>query len=138
LSQHDQEIDIYRSQKRGLKLRNENNCAPKPGATIDRAAPNEEGAVDVECVVHDASRICSAGLNHQNDLISERWHRPYAEALIEAEQARRSHLIVEAEHAIFSRYLELCDCPGPIEYSRDLQNAIDVLVQMKKRDGTSF
>jgi hypothetical protein len=77
------------------------------------------------------------GLNHQNFFISEKWHRPYAEALIEAEPARRSHLIVEAEHAIFSRYLELCDCPGPFECSRDLQNAIDILIQLKKRDGKS-
>jgi hypothetical protein len=42
-------------------------------------------------------------------------------------------MIAEAEHAIFRRYIELCACPGPIEYSRDLHNAVGVLLGMKNK-----
>jgi hypothetical protein len=60
----------------------------------------------------------------KGSLASESWHKPYAEALMELEPQRLSSLIVEAERAIFSRYLELCMNLGPIEVGRDLQNAV--------------
>ena len=71
----------------------------------------------------------------QDSLTSENWHKPYAEALMEVEPQRLSSLIVEAERAIFSRYLELCMNPRPIEISRDLQNAVYVLIDLKKSIG---
>jgi hypothetical protein len=51
---------------------------------------------------------------------------------MEVEPQRLSRLIVEAERAIFVRYLELCMNPRPIEIGRDLQNAIYVLIDLKK------
>jgi hypothetical protein len=71
----------------------------------------------------------------QDSLTSENWHKPYAEALMEVEPQRLSSLIVEAERAIFGRYLELCMNPRPIEISRDLQNAVYVLIDLKKSIG---
>ena len=71
----------------------------------------------------------------KGSLTSENWHKPYAEALMEVEPQRLSRLIVEAERAIFGRYLELCMNPRPIEISRDLQNAVYVLIDLKKSIG---
>jgi hypothetical protein len=67
----------------------------------------------------------------KNLFVTEKWHGPYAHALMESDPTRLAPLIVEAEHAIFNRYLELCQSPGPIEYSRDLQNATGVLRNLK-------
>jgi hypothetical protein len=63
------------------------------------------------------------------------WHKPYAEALMEVEPQRLSRLIVEAERAIFGRYLEPCMNPRAIEISRDLQNAVYALIDLKKSIG---
>lgn len=47
--------------------------------------------------------------------ISEKWHRPYAEALRETDATKLPTLIAEAEDAIFDRHLELCTSPGSME-----------------------
>ena len=60
---------------------------------------------------------------------------PLSFALMEVEPQRLSSLIVETERAIFGRYLELCMNPRPIEISRDLQNAVCVLIDLKKSIG---
>jgi hypothetical protein len=64
--------------------------------------------------------------------MSEKWHRSYAEALRETDATKLPTLIAEAEDAIFDRYLELCNSPGLMEQSLDLQRAITVLAQLKK------
>ena len=66
-----------------------------------------------------------------NCFVSEKWHRPYAQALMETDPGKRAPLIAGAEHAIFDRYLELSISPGPIEQSRDLQTATNVLIDLK-------
>jgi hypothetical protein len=71
-------------------------------------------------------------------LESETWHLPYAEALMETEQANLPVLITKAERAIFVRYLELCIAPGEIEHSIDLQNAVYHLSQLKKADDSEW
>ena len=43
-----------------------------------------------------------------NFLVSEKWHRPYAEALQETDVTKSLTLIADAEDAIFDRHLELC------------------------------
>jgi hypothetical protein len=73
----------------------------------------------------------SPALLPKNFFVTEKWHGPYAHALMESDPSRLAPLIVEAEHAIFNRYLELCQSSGPIEYGRDLQNATDVLRNLK-------
>ena len=71
----------------------------------------------------------------KGSLTSENWHKPYAEALIGVEPQRLSRMVVEAERAIFGRYLELCMNPRPIEISQDLQNAVYVLIDLRKSIG---
>jgi len=68
-----------------------------------------------------------------NFFVSEKWHRPYAEALQETDVTKSLTLIAEAEDAIFDRHLELCISPGSMEQSLDLQQANCVLAQLKKR-----
>jgi hypothetical protein len=63
---------------------------------------------------------------------SEKWHRPYAETLLETDPTKLRARIAEAEHAIFVRYLELCISPGSQEQSLDLERAISALLELKK------
>ena len=64
--------------------------------------------------------------------VSEKWHRPYAEALQETDATKLPTLIADAKNAIFDRYLELCTSRGSMEQVFDLQRAISVLAQLKK------
>ena len=68
-----------------------------------------------------------------NFFVSEKWHRPYAEALQETDVTKLLTLIADAEDEIFDRHLELCISPASMEQSLDLQQAISVLAQLKKR-----
>jgi hypothetical protein len=85
--------------------------------------------------LHEDRKIPLFAARPKGSLTSENWHKPYADALMEVEPQRLSRLIVEAERAIFGRYLELCMNPRPIEISRDLQNAVYVLIDLKKSIG---
>jgi hypothetical protein len=64
--------------------------------------------------------------------VSEKWHRPYAEALQETDATKLPTLIAEAENAILDRCLELCTSQGSMEQIFDLRRAISVLAQLKK------
>ena len=92
---------------------------------------SENDAPRLEFASHADGHRSLRELVPKNFLVSENWHRPYADALMETNLVRLAPLIKEAEHAIFDRYLELCVSPGPIEHRRDLQNAVDVLIQLK-------
>jgi hypothetical protein len=70
-------------------------------------------------------------------LVSEEWHKPYAEALIEADPAESKRLILLAERAILARYLELCFYPGSKEQYQDLWQAVDALSELKEINTTS-
>ncbi|MGA2096584.1 MAG: hypothetical protein ABSH39_09825 [Candidatus Acidiferrum sp.] len=70
-------------------------------------------------------------------LVSEKWHRPYAEALIETDPAESIRLIALAERAIITRYLELCICPGSEDEYQDLWQAVDALSELKEINTTS-
>ena len=63
---------------------------------------------------------------------SEKWHRPYAEALLETDPIKLRARIAEAERAIFVRYLELCISPGSQVQSLDLERAVSALLELKK------
>ena len=79
-----------------------------------------------------ANHVVNRVLALNNFFVSEKWHRPYAEALQETDVTKSLTLIAEAEDAIFDRHLELCISPGSMEQSLDLQQAISVLAQLKK------
>jgi hypothetical protein len=91
------------------------------GGTAElRSIMSEETAPRLEFANHADGHRSVRELVPMNFFVSENWHRPYADALMETDPVRLAPLIAEAEHAIFDRYLELCVSPGPIEYSRDL------------------
>jgi hypothetical protein len=46
-------------------------------------------------------------------LVSEKWHKPYAEALLETDPLKVVTLISEAEHEILRRFLEFHLSPVP-------------------------
>jgi hypothetical protein len=60
-----------------------------------------------------------------------KWHKLYAEALLEIDPDKTAALIARAESAILSRYLELRIFPTPIEEGRDLDSAIRVLSRLR-------
>ena len=80
-----------------------------------------------------SANVVNRVLALNNFFVSEKWHRPYAEALQETDVTKLLTLIADAEDAIFDRHLELCISPGSMEQSLDLQQAISVLAQLKKR-----
>jgi hypothetical protein len=64
-------------------------------------------------------------------LVSEKWHGPYAEVLIETDPAKSERLIAVAKRAIFTRYLELCVSPGSQDQYHDLRQAVNALSELK-------
>lgn len=52
-------------------------------------------------------------------LVSEKWHKPYAEALLETDPAKVLTLISEAEHEILTRFFEFHLSPGSKEQGKD-------------------
>jgi hypothetical protein len=64
--------------------------------------------------------------------VAQIWHRPYAEALIEADPVRLRALIAEAEQAIRARYLQLCVSSVPWDEDLDLLDAMNALAELKK------
>ena len=118
-------------------LQDENDSESVVVSAIDGVAREEaahgKGGTTQLCSImsEDDGHRSVRELIPRNFFVSENWHRPYADALMEANPVRLAPLIAEAEHAIFDRYLNLSVSPGPIEYSRDLKNAVDVLIQLK-------
>lgn len=86
----------------------------------------------VDYVRNHTRLVAHKGCEINRRLNSERWHRPYAEVLMETEPAKLTLLIAEAERAIFDRYLELRITPAAAEHSIDLENAVYYLSQLKK------
>ncbi|MGB2665948.1 MAG: hypothetical protein WAK48_18235 [Candidatus Acidiferrum sp.] len=114
------------------------NSAPAPvrcggiAAELEASANRNRNAVSyVDFVKHHKGLAAPGPFGTNGVLTSQKWHQPYAEALMEVEPAKRAPLIAEAERAIFGRYLELCVTPAAIEHSIDLQNAVYYLMQLK-------
>jgi hypothetical protein len=67
--------------------------------------------------------------------VSQRWHRIYAEALLETRGKALEAKIEEAHRAIQARYVQLAAAPRVTEECRDLRNALQALCKLKT-DGT--
>ena len=67
-------------------------------------------------------------------LVTEKWHKPYAEALLETDPAKVLTLISEAEHEILTRFFEFHHSPGSKEQNLDLRRAVDTLVTLRRRN----
>jgi hypothetical protein len=63
--------------------------------------------------------------------VTQRWHRPYAEALLNSNPMNLPVLIAQAEHAIRERYVELSITPSPTDELVDLRHAVEALAQLK-------
>jgi hypothetical protein len=63
--------------------------------------------------------------------MAEKWHRPYAKALMENDPEKRRAWIAEAEKSILARYLELQSTPGLEIQFCDLQRATEELKRLK-------
>jgi hypothetical protein len=64
----------------------------------------------------------------EDRFVEQRWHRPYAEALVESDPAKKSRLIAAAEEAILNRYVEI----AAAEEGVDLRHALDALAELKR------
>jgi hypothetical protein len=64
--------------------------------------------------------------------VTQLWHRPYAEALLETDPCNLPALVASAERAILDRYLELGPASGPSDELVDLAHAVEALSQIKK------
>lgn len=64
--------------------------------------------------------------------VSQEWHRPYVEALLETDGAKLGALIVQAERAIVVRSLELSVSSIGTDECVDLQNAAYAITELKK------
>ena len=67
-------------------------------------------------------------------LVTEKWHKPYAEALLETDPAKVLTLISEAEHEILTRFFEFHQSPGSKEQNLDIRRAVDTLVTLRRRN----
>jgi hypothetical protein len=62
--------------------------------------------------------------------VTRKWHRSYAEALLETDVAKLPVLIAAAGEAILARYAELVVVPIPADEILDLQHAVVALSQL--------
>jgi hypothetical protein len=63
--------------------------------------------------------------------IIRNWHRPYAQALLEADPVKLALLVREAEIAILCRFLEPSARSIQADEILDLQNAVEVLSKLR-------
>lgn len=63
--------------------------------------------------------------------VSQEWHRPYVEALLETDGAKLGALIIEAERAIVGRFIELSISSIATNEFLDLQNAAYAVTELK-------
>jgi hypothetical protein len=67
--------------------------------------------------------------------VTRKWHRSYAEALLETDGAKLPALIAAAGEAILVRYVELTASPVPTDEIVDLQHAVVALSQLSEHTG---
>jgi ABC-type phosphate transport system substrate-binding protein len=61
----------------------------------------------------------------------QKWHKPYADALMEGDSHKLASAIAKAEHAIFHRYLELSTAQDHSEERMDLCRAVEALRELE-------
>jgi hypothetical protein len=79
-----------------------------------------------------ARRALPKSIKLEDLFVTQSWHRPYAEALLETDPSNLPYLIAAAERAIMDRYLQLELAPVPTDELVDLGHAIEALSQIKK------
>ena len=117
--------DDETAQRESPRARDSGRC----GSTFIEGADPELGAISRRSLDSAPKEFAI-----QDRFAGREWHRPYAEALIEQDLARRARLIIEARRAILQRYfergLEVSSVPDPAEETRDLRNAVIALSKL--------
>jgi hypothetical protein len=111
------------------------HSAPMPGERIEpelKALTSESVPVNADPAKRDDLLISGNKMEIKEFFVIQNWHRPYAEALLEAGSAELPALIAVAEREILTRYLELSVSPVRTYESLDLLHAVDALSQLKK------
>jgi hypothetical protein len=88
--------------------------------------------LDLEPERHDTLFLCPKQKEAEPICVLQIWHRPYAEALIEAKPEILVALIAAAEREILTRYFELAEARIVSDEVQDLRNAVTTLSLMKK------
>jgi len=70
-------------------------------------------------------------VNLEDIFLTQRWHRSYAEALLNSNPINLPVLIAQAERAVLERYLELSVTPSLTGDLVDLGHAVDVLAKLR-------
>jgi hypothetical protein len=66
--------------------------------------------------------------------VTPEWHRPYGQALLEADSAEAPALIALAKRAILARYFELSQSRLPNDERLDLERAETALSQLNNKE----
>jgi|SRR5271163_3156108 len=85
-----------------------------------------------EAAKHAALSNLAKSVKLEDLFVTQPWHRPYAETLLNTNASNLAELIDKAERAILDRYLELARNPSPTDELVDLGHAVDALGQLKK------
>jgi hypothetical protein len=103
--------------------------------------PGQGVAPDLEFVHVEQTTAVTEGLasNLSGQMRPQKWHGPYAEALLETDPVRARAAIANAKRAVLGRYLELCVIKNRVDEARDLENATNALSDLssQKIDGSS-
>jgi hypothetical protein len=103
--------------------------------------PGQGVEPDLEFVSGKPTTAITEGLtaNLNGPMRSQKWHGPYAEALLETDPVKAGAAISNAKRAILGRYLELCTMENRVDEVRDLENAMNALSDLGsgKTDGLS-
>jgi hypothetical protein len=117
------------------------DSAPMPGEAVEpelNALTSENLSVPADSARCDQPLISRNNLDFKKLFVIQNWHRPYAEALLEADPATLPALIAVAEREILARCFELSVSPVPMDEKLDLRHAVRALSRLKKdlRAGT--
>jgi hypothetical protein len=103
--------------------------------------PGKDDEPDLEFVHGKQTIALMEGLasDLREPLRLQKWHRPYAEALLETDPVKAIAAISYAKRVILGRYLELCAMENRVDDVLDLENAMNALSELSsgKTNGSS-
>lgn len=111
--------------------------APMPGEGVEpelNALSSGILPVPADSATHGEALLPNKEMALESMFVTQSWHRPYAEALMETDPAELPSLIALAERAILTRYRELKALQVSSDELVDLRHAIEALSQLKKRE----
>jgi len=132
---HEQSTFETRAPAAGKSTTNHPDACPMPSEESELRTPaiasnGESGAADYSW--RTDALVVPKKVDLRDFFVTQSWHRPYAEALLESDPEKLPALIADAERAILSRYIELSAFPEPTDEVLDLQHAVFALSQLSK------